>query len=113
MATVQGVDSSYDSLTVDQVVCLRRDGIRIFVQALTDATNAISGRRRRQPQPSSVPRWGSHPGWATKPSAPGVIHPNPADARAGEPTCAFAQIVVLARHYRLPRKQMIPDLTVS
>ena len=35
MATVQGVDSSYDLLTPTKAACLERDGIRIYVQALT------------------------------------------------------------------------------
>ena len=35
MATIQGVDSSYDLLTESKAACLGRDGVRIYVQALT------------------------------------------------------------------------------
>lgn len=35
MGTIQGVDSSYDSLTLNEARCLKTRGIHIFVQALT------------------------------------------------------------------------------
>lgn len=35
MAVIQGVDSSYDSLTLVEAQCLQQKGVRIFVQALT------------------------------------------------------------------------------
>ena len=35
MATIQGIDSSYDALQVSEAMCLRRKGMKIFVQALT------------------------------------------------------------------------------
>ena len=35
VTTIQGVDSSYDLLTAPKAACLGRDGVRIYVQALT------------------------------------------------------------------------------